>query len=312
MNSKSLEIAKELRNAGLLATAYGKSPVAGAGFIASATPARSGKELKVYARDNVHVDVYPDKSNKQCIVNVFEEVRILKAKGKGYINSHSTRRNYQKYGATETFYNTVAKETTARLINAIGKVRRSYQLTAAGKEQAVLVGKPLVLGVDEPSQYVEYQETVKILATETCMLMGIDENAHFICAIPHMVYSVREAHRALKPDSIKGKKNIKRQGEFFLVPATSKENNLLKTVPFERTKWVSSDTTGIALEKNSSHYAITGKKIGKKLYVNMQVADTRSARHDPIQLDSWHLVVRNNEVVMPMEKEMANRARYWD
>jgi hypothetical protein len=308
----SRQIAKELSTAGIKASAYARSPVTGAGFIISATPSESGREIKVFSKEETHVDVYPDKKHKQCIVNVFEAERKQSVINTGYTNQSTIASLYRAWPKTETFYAKVAKEVGVPAINIPGtKVRRSYELTTAGKKTADTMAKfkgTVEVPYYSDSSYIEHKETVTVSKTETCMLVGIDEKAHFICALPEMVYSVTAAHKQLKPDAAKGKKNVKRQGEFFFIPASKTELKQLSKTKLERDSYNDSPTH-VALERSSTHFAVVAKRIGKKLFANMEIYDERSSRHDSLVLEQWHEVVRNNEIPMPQHE---NKAVYWD
>jgi hypothetical protein len=308
----SRQIAKELSTAGIKASAYARSPVTGAGFIISATPRESGREIKVFSKEETHVDVYPDKKNKQCIVNVFELSRKQTITITSYANQASIADLHKRWTKSAKFYSEVAKQIGRSQINIPGaKVTRSYELTAAGKKTADNMGK-FKASTGRPywegNSQIEHIETVVVPATETCMLVGIDEKAHFICALPEMVYSVTAAHKQLKPDAAKGKKNVKRQGEFFFIPASKTELKQLRKTKLERDSYNDSPIH-VALERRSTHFAVVAKRIGKKLFTNIEVYDSRSSRHDPLVLEQWHEVVRNNEIPMPQHE---NSAVYWD
>lgn len=150
----------------------------------------------------------------------------------------------------------------------------------------------------------EVTATIIVPPTETTFLVGFDERRQFICMLPERVESVKQAHKVLRPAGISSK--ALRHGEWFLDPVS---NDIRKKIEAH----ILRHPTQVAmrpLESYSSHWAVT-VRVEKQTYANMVVYDTRQDRHGPINLDGWHRVVRNNEVV-PRSTQQRNTQRMWD
>ncbi|MFX1256782.1 MAG: hypothetical protein ACFFAN_02905 [Promethearchaeota archaeon] len=128
-------------------------------------------------------------------------------------------------------------------------------------------------------------------------LMGMDESHLFIAELPNNlgpINKIKDAHKSLKPDLIvkRGKDNnrIKRQGEWFFIPATPSElekineniNLIEKKKPLGTNSWRS----------RNSHIADQIIKIKDEQYVKGKVSHIE---HKTLKLHEWFKVVRNNE-----------------
>jgi hypothetical protein len=128
-------------------------------------------------------------------------------------------------------------------------------------------------------------------------LMGMDESHLFIAELPNnfgAVNNIKDAHKVLKPNDVlekeKDTNRIKRQGEWFFIPATPEEIIIIedneklveKKMPLGINSW----------RAGNSHIAdllinIRGKQfaIGKISHIE----------HKTLKLHNWFRVVRNNE-----------------
>jgi len=126
---------------------------------------------------------------------------------------------------------------------------------------------------------------------EHTFLMGIDEEYHFICALPDRVTSVREAHESLRPEEVP--KGSPRHGEFFFVPATDEEIKTLES--FVRRRDFASEFLDDRRGSPTTHEAklsITTPK--HRWFVRGYILDTRKPpRHKPLWLNDWCRPVSN-------------------
>jgi hypothetical protein len=128
-------------------------------------------------------------------------------------------------------------------------------------------------------------------------LMGMDESHLFIAELPNNlgpINKIKDAHKALKPKIVlKNKKNfskIKRQGEWFFIPATSEENELIgenlqfieKKIPLGNKSW----------RNRNSHIADELVDIQNDVYVKGKITHIE---HKTLKLHGWFKVMRNNE-----------------
>lgn len=140
--------------------------------------------------------------------------------------------------------------------------------------------------------------TAKVPATKLYFLVGYDENHMFISCLPKKAESVDEAHRILLPKEVKGVKNYLRQGEFFFIPATEKELELIADADAS-----TDDNYPLYLQKDgrdSDHEAQVVASVRKKnLLLDFCTGKVYNERHKQLFLNGWYKVVVNNEVPNP-------------
>jgi hypothetical protein len=113
---------------------------------------------------------------------------------------------------------------------------KGTQLSVIGVEPKV---RQLVLRVQEP--FRTFRERVfdrnvreMVWTTRTTsnavrrFLVGEDESHLFVAQLSIPATSVEEAHDTLRPRELGGRKNVRRQGEWFFVPATREEQELVR------------------------------------------------------------------------------------
>lgn len=160
-------------------------------------------------------------------------------------------------------------------------------------------------------------------ATTQYFLVGRDELAQFVCALPKEAKTVEEAHKILRPKGVP--EGSLRQGEFFFVPVTAKHKKTLQALEKENPKIGKCSWEPNRLEPNSSHRAerrlvlVSGKvenlnnfqisRLGSQEYktlVKGKITDNKTGHHSPLVLDDWHYAIRNTELQAPP------KARRWD
>jgi hypothetical protein len=152
---------------------------------------------------------------------------------------------------------------------------------------------------------VHAQLQFRTKATTTSFLVGYDTHASrpFISQLRNPVNTVEEAHKELLPQGVKLKPDCKRQGEWFFNPVSQRLNKQLMhkvgtchigPIDAKTARWPYSTHKGVTLQHD------------KKIYALGTIKDNRKGRHEPLCLDTWHEVIRNNEV------EVAAKSATWD
>ena len=132
-------------------------------------------------------------------------------------------------------------------------------------------------------------------------LMGMDESHLFIAELPNnlgAVNKIKDAHKVLKPIGVLMKQKdinrIKRQGEWFFIPATKDEiilieenSNLIeKKMPLGINSW----------KGGNSHIADQLINIRDTQFATGKISHIE---HKTLKLHGWFKVVRNNEARTP-------------
>ena len=128
-------------------------------------------------------------------------------------------------------------------------------------------------------------------------LMGMDESHLFIAELPKKsgsINKVKEAHKALKPKIViiseKKLNKIERQGEWFFIPVTSEELELIE----ENHQFIEKKMPlGINSRRaRNAHVADELVNIEDILYVRGKISHIE---HKTLKLHGWFKVMRNNE-----------------
>nr|MDO8111805.1 hypothetical protein [Candidatus Sigynarchaeota archaeon] len=147
----------------------------------------------------------------------------------------------------------------------------------------------------DPDQKKYVGKTRRTPAAARTLLVGKDQTHLFIAQLPKgnkPANTVKEAHRALKPGLVHQRESttsrIKRQGEWFFIPATPVEEESIATEKAMITR----------------HCGI-GNRTGPRAHLAEELVTTRlgtfvrgSIRHPdhrPVELHSWFRVVANRE-----------------
>jgi hypothetical protein len=161
----------------------------------------------------------------------------------------------------------------------------------------------LILLVNEPSrEFVteEWNSTTKRMEKikhrtpnfTRRYLLGMDEAHLFIAELPQegAINKVKEAHEILKPEYVikseKETNRIKRQGEWFFIPVTTKEQNLIEENENSIKK---KQPIGGA----NPHIADQLIRIDDEIYVKGKI---KHVEHRTLKLNGWFRVLRNTEV----------------
>jgi len=124
-------------------------------------------------------------------------------------------------------------------------------------------------------------------------LLGMDEAHLFISELPQegAINKVKDAHKVLKPEYIitseKETRRIKRQGEWFFIPITSKEQKMIEENMNFLEKKISLE------ERNNPHIAEQFLNIQGELFVSGKI---KHVEHKTLKLNGWFRVLKNTEV----------------
>jgi len=138
--------------------------------------------------------------------------------------------------------------------------------------------------------------------TERKYLMGFDEKHLFISGLPkEHINTVADAHQSLKhPVVVEAEKEgreIKRQGEYFFIPLTEKEEDGLLTKVDKDTK-IKCTRDKLSRGGHKPHFVrrLIKMRRGRKVYA---LGIISHQDHDPLVLDNWHMVYINRETESP-------------
>jgi hypothetical protein len=342
MKLNSEQTAKRLGRADMNAIAYKRSPVRGANFILAGI--NGGRGVRVFSSgENAEIDISTSKKHNQGVLNVHEDRRTLEAKNRDIVyipipNSYSEKSGKitqkvvknlldKALDKSHSFIGRVLRERNP-LFAPVSRTRLSVKFEPKDVDAEKTLNrleKDLQYARELNSRRVYHAEhtfwlefdvdyTLRVPETDFCMLTGIDEVAHFVCALPEKAKTVDEAHDILRPEGVPV--GSPRQGEFFFVPISDEEvMHLIGEASLNET-YVNMRTKGRnQLERSSSHAASVLCEIGDRKFARGTISDSRKSRHENLQLTQWHEVIRNTEIVPDFEKmrEAQRRVtRYWD
>ena len=138
--------------------------------------------------------------------------------------------------------------------------------------------------------------------TERRYLMGLDEKHLFISGLPkENINTVAEAHQALKHKAVveaeKEGKEVKRQGEYFFIPLTEKEEKEF-LAKVDRDKKINCKKDKLSRPGQRSHFVKRLIRMRRKRKVYAQGIVSHE-QHNPLILSNWHMVYRNRETESP-------------
>jgi hypothetical protein len=178
---------------------------------------------------------------------------------------------------------------------------RVIDTDSKNQQLILLVNEPerkYTVRIWEPKKSVWLSQTQKSPNFLRKYLIGMDESHLFIAELPNNlgpINKIKDAHNVLKPNNVleKEKKTnrIKRQGEWFFIPTTQKEIELIednsnlieKKMPLR---------SNVRISRNS-HIADQLINIGEEQFVSGKISHIE---HKTLKLQGWFKVVLNNEV----------------
>lgn len=167
-------------------------------------------------------------------------------------------------------------------------------------------------GRTEFSRKFSAKVTARVPATSQALLIGYDEHDLFVAALPKQAASVADAHKMLRPKGVDDR--AVRQGEWFFQPVTESVGASLDRMLRSRPGALQYGRLGGSWD--STHHALRVTR-GNRTYAIGYVVDVRGERasthHEPLWLEDWHEVIRNQEVQVPVARDRQSRQRRtWD
>lgn len=293
-----------------------------AGLKVYVEPPREHDSFEMMVRDDGGIEIYPGPVDLRIFpdpTKTFKQV-VMWADEKGHTNQRKVevRRPTDAY-SRRTFTLAKWKESfeQGRNFGISMPPNTTYKVIDGPKyEKRHRPGS-----IDQNEEWVVATVVANAPDATWTFLLGQDEDAQFISALPKRVRSVNAAHKALRPKGISEKTT--RQGEWFFVPATRTEAKKLDAFVAQNPSNVEPVWLGAADDKvfnssrtwtkdepehdqetDTSHAAYTSIHMDGHLYVTGFVVDDRTpegrnSRHEPLWLEDWHRVVRNLEIQVP-------------
>jgi len=144
-----------------------------------------------------------------------------------------------------------------------------------------------------------YRVTASVPAATTYFLVGYDERHLFISMLPKPVKTVQQAHRALLPKELQNKKkgSYFRQGEFFFIPVTKaeieiiiKENKEGGNANADGARGLTGSDPDVAEGDHFASVTVVHKNIE---YVSGCVSNDRHT----LFLNGWYRCIHNMEII---------------
>lgn len=303
-----MNVAQKLKSVGIKVKHYKKGPLGKDNFSMSIK-----NDTLFLWEGSANIKVRTNKSKRQCLINVEEPSRTIVSKIRA---SHAFDRldnsiklsHNQKLDSIEeaNIYAPIHNPNRWDCSVIVPNSRFSVKFLDA------IVKKHPYTQIE--SRWEARQTSRK---TNLTFLVGYDESSSkkpFICLLKDNVDSFEDAYKSLLPVDVKLKADHKRQGEWFFNPVDNKLNNELLTyaalnpAKFKKSRLNGAKKTRYGWNRTpSSHEAHCVLFKGKRYAIGV-VKETRKGRHEPITLDKFHEVVRNNEAVKPE----TTRSRNWD
>lgn len=120
-------------------------------------------------------------------------------------------------------------------------------------------------------------------------LVGMDQCHLFIAQLPRAVSSVKRAHSALKPEIVKNRgtsARIKRQGEWFFIPASKIELKLIN-------KAIKTQSVTVRSSTMQRHVVSMMVNVANITFVSGEITHPE---HLTLKLHGWYRVARNTEI----------------
>lgn len=285
------DVVDRLVDAGIDARAYARGPAGVRSFVASIDAHPRAGRLWIW-EGRCQIEVATSKRHRQGVLNVAEETRELVQQ------LHTTA--YHR-GPTGRPIGWLSDEQI--IDGAVAQMKSRWALPAGSSYEAVIKFKPKSL---RSGSVAKVTVRAHAPASNTSLLMGMDETHHFVAQLPKFgVNTVRAAHALLTPPEARVP-GTKRQGEWFFVPV--RDHDVVETL-MRRLNQVNYGP----LEPGSSHHAPMTTRNGR-MYAIGTVMDNRFGRHAPLLLHEFHQVIRNREVnVAPTPRAQPQlRRRSWD
>lgn len=299
----SEKLANKINKSGAHAVPYKRRVLRGAGFFLTRT--RDAKAIRLWLEEkDADVSMAISKAHQQAVLNVQEDEREIQ----------------QSLGM---YLAVGGRLSRATLLESPDRLRRAILEQAEGTHPFVGVDDDKVtVGISDRSLALVRQEiesnhesyypvypmvryTASLPKSDSSFLVGIDETAHFVAMLPEKAATVKEAHELLKPKTL-GKGWV-RQGEWFFQPVDKDLNmelseHFLSTHANQSLRGMKSSLEFGDNGEGSTHMA--PKIIYKgRTYARGLVEDIVRGKHKTLELPTWHEVLRNREVAVPLSMQ---------
>lgn len=293
-----------------------------AGLNVYVEPPREHDSFEMMVRDDGSIEIYPGPVDLKIFpdeTKTFKQV-VMWADEKG----HTNQRKVEVRRPTDAYSRRV--HTLAKWKESFEKGRNFGLAMPENTTYKVIDGpkyekRHRTGTIDQKEEWVVATVVATVPDSTWTFLLGQDEDAQFISALPKRVRSVPGAHKALRPKGIS--ENTTRQGEWFFVPAKVAEIKKLDAMVAHDPSKVEPVWLGAADDKvfnsgrewhkdepehgeesDTSHAAFTSLHMDGHLFVTGYIVDDRTpegrnSRHEPLWLPDWHRVVRNLEIQVP-------------
>jgi|19_taG_2_1085344.scaffolds.fasta_scaffold00919_10 hypothetical protein len=309
-----MSVIKKLESVGINVTPYKRGPLGKNPFSLSV----DNDKIRIW-EGGADIVVRTNRRKKQCLLTVTEKSRTVKEKTrivrtaneKAEGNKFKPGRTFSTYEEAAKYSETPYKPTRSNCRIFVPNSRFSQKfLSAQTARDSIYRHRTIVFNFELK------QNAGKTTST---FLVGFDESASakpFICLLKDNVDTFEDAYKSLLPVDVKLHPKHKRQGEWFLNPVHDKlEYELLKYSALNHKELCTMRLNGAMRngswsgwsKVNISSHEGTCVNYEGKLYAIGEVKDVRKGRHEPVYLDSFHEVIRNNEAVEP-ERNVRN----WD
>ena len=311
-----MDVAKKLESVGIAVEKYKRGPLGKNPFSMSV----KGDAIYLW-EGNTNVTVRTDKRKKQCLLTVVEESRTVEENFKQYL---SLKDQDIKLGTTYGA-NDMNKALKLALYDTFIPSRSACRVfVPSSRFSKKFTGASIVYKYGENQLQTNWKLRQKSRKSTLTFLVGFDESTSakpFICLLKDNPDTFQGAYNSLLPVGVKLHPKHKRQGEWFLNPVHDKLNIELMTHSVLNHKelckmrlngarqtgsWNGCSWNGWSKVNLSSHEGVCMRYEGK-LYAIGEVKDVRKGRHEPVYLDRFHEVIRNNEAVQPEQN-----VRMWD
>lgn len=286
-----------LKAAGIAARDYSR-PVPGGAFLISVDRKKEAGEI-LLNEGNAKIACYVDPKFRQAVLHVLERDRKIT---RTVTSKHYGREKPSRSWATDEL-------RACFPVRVQGDVDWQYEDVRIEKSSVDDYDYSLRRKVKTFSYWKISGKVTAVIESRDKhdFLVGMDETAHFIAALPQPVKSVAEAHEVLKPREAEERAEARqinrrakplRQGEWFFRPVSASLQRKLT----EYVKLNPGQVSARRLEFESSHVAkqcvrlhrLTGG-IPAGTYAIGLILDRRAGHHEPLLLDRWHRVDRNRE-----------------
>lgn len=272
-----MNVVKEIQKLGLKADNYQRPPLHKDLF----TTTIQRKTHRFWVPDADKVEIATSKKHRQAVINVEDGNAPVEEKiERTYIHLDKFAAGYLE--------KELRRNSKINIPNSFMEVSNEKQrIEGKGKDRKLIISGTILHTPDNE------------MPKDISMLVGIDETTNFVALLPERVKSVSDAHDLLKPDELRGKKGVLRQGEWFFEPLSTEQHKQLVQEMSNRNYDMEYEYPMEIESFHSAQIALVDYSLENDTptYVMGEISDSRGRRHKSLYLTSFHRVVRNTELV---------------